>query len=650
LNKHFRETIFFFLGLLLISGTRCWAADQPAVAWMKQYGNKYDDIARKIAVDTTGNVYITGSNVGDLDGNIGKGNEDIFLSKFGGNGKKYWTRTTGTADYDTGYGLALDAAGNIYVTGGIASDSSHTTNDIFFMKYDANGNKLWLNRAGTTDNDIGYAVAADNTGHFYVTGVTTGSLDGNANAGGADIFLIKYDSDGNKLWTRQTGTTEDDMAYGVTTDAAGNSYLTGYTIGSLNGNTNLGSSDIFIMKYDADGNKLWTKQTGTDQIDVANYIAIDGAGNLYLTGETQGSLDGNANQGDYDICLLKYDTDGNKLWTRQLGNDQVNVGYGVTTDTAGNVYVTGYTQGALEGNSNIGNGDIFLTKYDGSGNKLWTKQAGSAATESAYGAASDGAGSVYLTGYTYGNLDDNVNAGGADIVLMKYNTSSAVVLSWPNETGYSNGGLFPTGGDDTTVFNFRILYTNANNYAPQTGYPKLHIQNNSVEISGSPFAMTATDTTDVDYTNGKEYAYQTTLPLSSSYAYWFESIDDHGVISGGVPTGILLGPNVAAMGLTAVYTFPNPVTGGRLNFHLFSSYAEPEFKIQVFNVAGEKVATLGDDKFDRTLRPVYYLRDWHCQNDAGEALAGGVYVYILEVRDTNSNDTNKFTGKFAIIK
>ena len=233
---------------------------------------------------------------------------------------------------------------------------------------------------------------------------------------------------------------------------------------------------------------------------------------------------------------------------------------------------------------------------------------------------------------------------------MKYNTSSAVLLSWPNESGYSNGGLHPGGGDNTTVFNFKVIYTNVNNYAPQTGYPKLHIENNGVAISGSPFTMSETAAADVDYTNGKEYSYQTLLPLSSSYAYWFESIDDHGVITGGVPTGIILGPTVEAVSLTDVYTFPNPVKNASLHFHFFSSFSEPEFKIQIFNIAGEKVATLNDDKFDRATRPVYYYRDWHCQNDAGEALASGVYIYILEVRDTNSNDTHKFTGKFAILK
>ena len=145
-----------------------------------------------------------------------------------------------------------------------------------------------------------------------MTGGTWGGLDGNTHSGFNDIFLVKFNSSGTKQWTKQLGTSDWDSGIGVTTDSSGNIYVTGRTWGGLDGNTKLGFTDIFLVKYNLSGTKQWTKQLGTSDQDEGYGVTTDSSGNIYVTGKTKGGLDGNTNSGDYDIFLVKYTSSGIK--------------------------------------------------------------------------------------------------------------------------------------------------------------------------------------------------------------------------------------------------------------------------------------------------------------------------------------------------
>jgi hypothetical protein len=215
-------------------------------------------------------------------------------------------------------------------------------------------------------------VVVDNSsGNIYVSGWTYGGLDGNTNAGSNDIFLVKYNSNGEKQWggAKQLGTTNEDYAYGVALDSSGNIYVTGWTYGGLDGNSNSGGCDLFLIKYNPGGIKQWTKQLGTASDDCACGVAVDNLNNIYVAGDTNDDLDGNINAGGWDIFLVKYNSDGEKQWTKQLGTASDDHANGVALDSSGNIYVTGYTYGGLDGNSNSGLNDIFLVKYNSSGVK-----------------------------------------------------------------------------------------------------------------------------------------------------------------------------------------------------------------------------------------------------------------------------------------
>ncbi len=274
-----------------------------------------------------------------------------------------------------------------------------------------------------SSNDYAYGVATDSSGNVYVAGGTNGGLDGNTNAGNTDLFVVKYNSSGTKQWTRQLGSSSRDSANGVATDSSGNVYVTGMTNGGLDGCKNAGIEDLFVVKYNSSGTKQWTNQLGSSSRDSANDVATDSSGNIYVTGTTYWELDGNTSAGKADLFVVKYNSSGTWQWTKQNGTDRYDEARGVATDSSGNVYVTGYTEGGLDGNTSAGRSDLFVVKYNSSGTKQWTKQLGTWDSDFANGVATDSSGNVYVTGSTYRNLDGNTSAGNADLFVVKYNSS-----------------------------------------------------------------------------------------------------------------------------------------------------------------------------------------------------------------------------------
>jgi hypothetical protein len=276
---------------------------------------------------------------------------------------------------------------------------------------------------GTSSDDDGYGVATDLSGNVYVVGTTTGGLDGNFDNGSFDIFLVKYNSSGTKQWTRQIGTSRIDFGFGVASDSSGHVYVTGYTEGRLDDNSNSGGYDIFLMKYNSSGEKKWSKLLGTSTYDIGASVTVDSSDNIYVTGYTYGGLDGKINNGSFDIFFVKYNSSGVKQWTQQLGTSEDDSGAGVTVDSSDNIYVTGYTKGSLDGYTNSGGSDIFLVKYYDNGTKQWTKQLGTSEYDSANGVTVDSSDNIYVTGSTNGGLDGNTHSGRHDIFLLKYNSS-----------------------------------------------------------------------------------------------------------------------------------------------------------------------------------------------------------------------------------
>ena len=358
-----------------------------------------------------------------------------------------WVHQLGTPSIDGGRGVSVDSAGNTYITGSTdgtlpgSPDVNAGGSDVFIAKYDVDGNRLWVHQLGTTGRDEGCGLVVDDGGDSCVIGRTDGTLPGSpdVNAGVGDVFIAKYDVDGNRLWVHQLGTTADEYGYGVAHDAAGHCYMTGWTAGTLPGSPELnagGFSDMFIAKYDLDGNRLWVHQLGTTGFDFGKGVGVDAAGNCYVTGGTEGTLPGSVESRSEpsDAFLAKYNTDGVKLWVHQFGAPGGNAGQAVAADPAGNTYVTGQTQGTLPGSSeqNAGGGDVFLTNYDAQGNRLWVHQFGTPGGDAGFGVGLDDVGNSYVTGIVYGTLPGSPenNAGFMDAFVLKFNSDRVVAVSW----------------------------------------------------------------------------------------------------------------------------------------------------------------------------------------------------------------------------
>jgi len=350
--------------ILLISPTAAWGQE---IGWTRQFGTSDNDYAPGLAVDASGNVYIAGWTEGALPGKSSSGGTDAFIRKYDGSGNEIWTRQFGTSDNDIARGVVVDTSGNVYVAGetrgALPGQTSSGGRDAFVRKYDGSGNEIWTKQFGTPSTDFAKSIAVDASGNVYVAGETWNALPGQSYAGGGDTFVRKYDGSGNEFWTRQFGTFTTDSAYGVTVDTSGNVYVAGTTGGALPEQSSSGGWDAFVRKYDGSGNEIWTRQFGSSATDFAESVAVDASDNVYVAGETWGALPGQTSSGYEDAFVRKYDGSGNELWTRQFGTSTSDVARGVVVDTSDNVYVAGYTFGALPGQSYAGEGDVLLVKF-----------------------------------------------------------------------------------------------------------------------------------------------------------------------------------------------------------------------------------------------------------------------------------------------
>jgi len=389
-------------------------------------------VGQSVTTDTSGNVYVAGYTTGGLDGNALTGIADLYVSKYNSSGIKQYTKQLGVAGQKTnGSSVATDASGNVYVagstTGGLDGNALTGTIDFFVTKYDGSGVKQYTKQLGVAGQaTIGHSVTTDASGNVYVAGSTDGGLDGNTLTGTSDFFVTKYDSSGVKQNTKQLGVAgKETIGNSVTTDTSGNVYVAGWTTGGLDGNTLTGTADLYVSKYNSSGIKQYTKQLGVvGQPTIGHSVATDASGNVYVAGSTDGGLDGNTLTGTSDFFVTKYDSSGAKQNTKQLGvAGKYTIGNSVTTDTSGNVYVAGSTDGGLDGNALTGTFEFFVTKYDSSGVKQNTKQFGVAGKEAiGTSVTTDTSGNEYVAGYTTGGLDGNALTGTFDFFVTKYNS------------------------------------------------------------------------------------------------------------------------------------------------------------------------------------------------------------------------------------
>jgi predicted house-cleaning NTP pyrophosphatase (Maf/HAM1 superfamily) len=356
-------------------------------AWIRRYigPGDYYDAASAIAVDDSGNVYVTGSGI---DSNLTY--EDYATVKYYPNGDTGWVRRyRGPGNYyDKASGIAVDGFGNVYVTG--TSTGTGTSYDYATIKYYPNGDTAWVRRYNGPGNyyDKASAIAVDGSGNVYVTGSSYGI------ATNENYATIKYYPNGDTAWVRRYSGSANfyDAASAVAVDRSGNIYVTGVSYGTGT------SSDYATIKYYPNGDTAWVRRYNGpgNWNDQASAIVLDDSVNVYVTGYTSY---GNGTSSDY--ATIKYYPGGDTAWVRRYnatGNDWDKAS-AIAVDSSGNVYVTGSSAGGgtVEDYATIkyySNGDTgWVRKYNGTGNDY----------DYASGIAVDGSGNVYVTGYSYGS-------------------------------------------------------------------------------------------------------------------------------------------------------------------------------------------------------------------------------------------------------
>jgi uncharacterized delta-60 repeat protein len=403
--------------------------------WIATYngpGND-NDLASAIGIDKNGNIYVTGRSRID--------NFDYATIKYNTNGQQKWVErfngrnNTIKGGPDVANALALDMDGNVHVTGGITR--LNTGMDYTTYKYTPDADRIWKKTYNGTGigPDQASAISVDANANVYVTGTSWGGVSRD------DYATVKYGEDGDTKWVKRYNGPGNsvDQATAVTSDALGNVYVTGASIG---GNQ---FSDYATIKYDKDGNTMWVKRYNGpgNNTDGAVAIAVDNAGNVYVTGSSWGS--GSVD----DYATIKYDANGNELWVARYNGpgNSVDQAAALAVDASGNVYVTGRSI------SSVTSYDFATIKYNTAGVQQWVARYEGPAFDDARDIAVDAAGSVYVTG-------ESAN----DYLTIKYSTAGLQIWLAFYDGGASDvanavaldavGNVYVTGGSSTSMFLF----------------------------------------------------------------------------------------------------------------------------------------------------------------------------------------------------
>ena len=385
----------------------------PVIEWSTYLGGDEWEYGNYVAVDSEGNIYIIGETKSSdfptknaFDDTFNGGNSDAFLVKFSKEGELLWSTFLGGSEWEHGNGLVVDKECNVYVTGTTASpdfptknafDAKYNGGDIFITKFSKEGELLWSTYLGGNDYDKGNDITADKEGNVYVTGTTWSSNFPTKNA---------FDN-------------------------------------TLNGRY----YDSFITKFSKEGELLWSTYLGGNDSDSGNAIAVDNAGNVYVTGTTWSSdfptknAFDNTFNGVEDVFISKFSNKGKLLWSTYLGGNRNDVGNSIISDKNGNIYITGYTYSndfpVKNGfDDTIGNrSDIFISKLSNKGELLWSTYLGGNGYESGNGLALDYKNNIYVTGFTgsedfptNGGFDDTLN-GNDDAFISKFSNKGKLLWS-----------------------------------------------------------------------------------------------------------------------------------------------------------------------------------------------------------------------------
>ncbi len=414
--------------------------------WSKGFVASAGVIARSIAVDVAGNAIITGAFQGTVDFgggplvSVGDPGFNVFVVKYDSSGNHQWSKRfgDGVAAGQNGFGVAVDIAGNVLVTGGFGGTIDFgggalvappgTGSDIFVAKFTTSGTWLWSRQFGNSDPnhyEDGWGIAGDPAGNVLVTGrfyknvdFGGGLLSGLMN--NTPLFVLKLSPAGDHVWSKTSMASPATAA--ITADSVGNVLVTGNFSGNMNlgGGViqSVGGGDLFVTKLGPAGNHLWSKRFGDTLDEAGKSIAVDANGNVAITGYFDktldfgaGNLGGGAPSGTHKGFVAELDAAGNHLWSRGFGAVYAD-SWGVAVDGNNNVLMTGEVRGdadfgggVLPGGGGVVDTDVYVGKYDPTGNLIWAARYGDTSPQGGYGIGVSPSTNPYVTGVYSGAIN-----------------------------------------------------------------------------------------------------------------------------------------------------------------------------------------------------------------------------------------------------
>ncbi|QHV95657.1 PKD domain-containing protein [Spirosoma endbachense] len=379
---------------------------------------------------------------------------------------KVWDKTFGGTDDDAIRAMVATSDGGFLLGGysrsgqnGNRSAPNLGKTDMWVVKVDGSGNKVWDKAFGGSNDDVLTSILATSDGGFLLGGNSKSDQDGNKSTpkqgGGSsdigDMWVVKIDGSGNKVWDKAFGSNDSDGISAMVATSDGGFLLGGYSDSDQTGSKSApkrGGTDMWVVKIDGGGNKIWDKTFGGADSDYLNSMVATSDGGFLLGGYSRSSQDGNksdANRGQEDYWVVKIDGSGNKVWDKTFGGSDTDYLNSVATTSDGGFLLGGYSRSSQDGNksdANRGQEDYWVVKIDGSGNKIWDKTFGGSSGDNLRAMAATSDGGFLLGGASGSGQTGNKSApyqGAYDYWVVKINGSGSKV--WDKTFGGSSNDM-----------------------------------------------------------------------------------------------------------------------------------------------------------------------------------------------------------------
>jgi len=600
------KRVFILTSILVLLLASTAAADPGDTLWTRTYGGSDDDVAHCVQQTTDGGYIVAGETI-----SFGAGDYyDVYLVKTESSGDTLWTRTYGGSAADYGRSGQETSDGG-YIVAGYTSSFGAGNDDVYLVKTDANGDTLWTRTYGGSDRDDAHSVQQTDDGGYIVAGRT-----GSFGAGNDDVYLVKTDAKGDTLWTRTYGGSSADCAYSVQQTTDGGYIMTGYTQ-----SFGAGGRDVWLLKTGANGDTLWTRTYGGSASDYGRSGQQTSDGGYILAGYT-----GSFGAGSNDAYLVKTDPNGDTLWTRTYGGSGQDYGYCVQQTTDGGYVVGGFTR-------SFGGDDFYLVKTDANGDTLWTRTYG--------GTGWDEGRSVHQTtdgGYIMAGCADSFGGSDIDLYLVRVageQLPAVAIEIVPDDPPVT----VPQGGS----FGFTGTLTN-NTEDPQITDAWVMAVGPTKEVYG-PFRKFQDVPLDPSQSRSRHLnqrvanlaplgfynyiAYSGDYPATVMDSSFFQIEVIAGPLTkageaGWVLTGSFLEGDLSELPseFALLSNYPNPFNASTVISYELPT--ESHVKLEVYNISGQKVASLVDGRQEAGYSSVTW--------EDSEA-ASGVYFYKLTAGD-----------------